>query len=281
MGKKRLLSLCIPILWCIMLLVLLMGATYAWFTFDPYTNVEPLSGTVGDGDTTLLIAANPDDIFSAQCLLPKDYSEGLLPVSTSDLQHFYRAYAHDRLGIALSYKEVTESVEEDVIHGKIYLKSLKDDCNVYLYQPQLYFGEDDQMLAALRLGLRFTTQEGVDTYIFSLDDWVDGLTATEIMTTPEEDVVVSGIVGKSSPEYIKDIALGLNRYSAIPNEERPKFPKPGEQKLCTLQAEEIGEVEYWLYLEGCDSNCINEVQNREVSLQLSFAGVTVKPKEEE
>lgn len=281
MQKKRLLSLCIPILWCIMLSVLLVGATYAWFTFDPFTNVETLSGTIGEGDTTLLIAASPDDTFSTQCPLPKDYSEGLLPVSTSDLQHFYRAYSHDKKGIVISCKEVTERIDEDAIHGKLYLKSLKDDCNVYLYQPELYFGEDHQMLAALRLGLRFTTEEGVDTYVFSLDDLENSLTAVEKMTTPEGDVVVSGIVGKSSPEYIKDIAEGLNRYSAIPNAERPKFPKPGEQKLCTLQTEEIAEVEYWLYLEGCDPNCINEVQNREVSLQLSFAGVTVKPEGEE
>ena len=56
-------------------------------------------------------------------------------------------------------------------------------------------------------------------------------------------------------------------------------PDKGEQALCTLAFKEIAKVEYWLYLEGCDENCVNEVQNRDVMLQLAFAGVTNKQEE--
>lgn len=40
-----------------------------------------------------------------------------------------------------------------------------------------------------------------------------------------------------------------------------------------LNADEIATVEYWLYLEGCDEQCVNSVQNRASELQLAFAGV--------
>ena len=40
----------------------------------------------------------------------------------------------------------------------------------------------------------------------------------------------------------------------------------------TLKAEEVATVEYWLYLEGCDPNCYNPVQSKDIALQLGFAG---------
>ena len=58
------------------------------------------------------------------------------------------------------------------------------------------------------------------------------------------------------------------------NAEHPLQPDAGAQALCTLASEEIATVEYWLYLEGCDENCVNEVQNRETFMELSFCGVT-------
>ena len=47
----------------------------------------------------------------------------------------------------------------------------------------------------------------------------------------------------------------------------------GAKRLASLQADEIAMVEYWLYLEGCDEQCINQVQNRPSGLRLAFAGV--------
>ena len=40
-----------------------------------------------------------------------------------------------------------------------------------------------------------------------------------------------------------------------------------------LNEDEVATVEYWLYLEGCDEQCINAVQSRTSKIQLGFAGV--------
>ena len=44
-----------------------------------------------------------------------------------------------------------------------------------------------------------------------------------------------------------------------------------------LNVDEVATVEFWLYMEGCDDNCINAAQQKDTGIQLSFAGV---PREE-
>jgi hypothetical protein len=81
------------------------------------------------------------------------------------------------------------------------------------------------------------------------------------------------VSAKGSPSYEKDPAASISEYAAKENGSEDEKPEAGEKSLTTLSADEIASVEYWLYLEGCDDNCINEVQNKNLSLQLGFAGV--------
>lgn len=271
--NKKLLTIWLAVIWSVILMAVLGGATYAWFTFDPYTKVEPMSSTVGEAEITLLIAADPADEFLEECALPQSTITGLQPVSTADLESFYRAYAQSRQGISYTYAEIGEEAEEYMIHGVLYLKSMVDNCNVYFYKAGMDFGEDAQLLSALRLGLRFTTNTGVSSYIFSLDEMGNTEGALKLQTTAQRGVVVSSVNGDGTAVYMEDPAGGMSRFMAVYDEEHPLLPGAGENALCMLQKEEIAMVEYWLYLEGCDENCINEVQDSEASLQLSFAGV--------
>lgn len=45
----------------------------------------------------------------------------------------------------------------------------------------------------------------------------------------------------------------------------------GATPICTLAANEVASVRYVVYMEGCDVNCIDEAQARDVVLQLAFA----------
>lgn len=41
---------------------------------------------------------------------------------------------------------------------------------------------------------------------------------------------------------------------------------------CTrFAADEVVRVTYFVYMEGCDDNCSNEAQSRDISLQFAFA----------
>lgn len=64
-------------------------------------------------------------------------------------------------------------------------------------------------------------------------------------------------------DYMAQVGTNENEYNA------------GSQSLLTLEKDEVASVEYWLYLEGCDEQCYDPVQNKDSQIQLAFAGVDV------
>ncbi|MBR6150256.1 MAG: hypothetical protein IKQ25_03155 [Lachnospiraceae bacterium] len=270
--KKKSFTIWIAVIWVVLSLLAVAGVTYAWFTFNPDTNVEPMSSTISDGDVALLISPDINMQFETSCLLPKSSSGNLEPVSTVNLQNFYAANLQTRQGISVGFQECRDELETYTIHGRIYLKSLKDGCQVFFNRAGMGFGDDPQMLAALRLGMKITSSEGEKTYIFHLNDMGDVSSATSMQTTAQERVVVGSLAENGNPNYVNDPAVGLSDYFAVIGAQR--LPQAGRASLCTIDANEIVSVEYWLYLEGCDEQCINAVQEKEAFIQLSFAGVT-------
>lgn len=270
--KKRSFAIWISVIWVIIAFLAIGGVTYAWFTFNPATNVVPISSTVSDGDISLLISTDPNGEFTTNCVLPQYVSGNLEPVSTANLERFYTANLQDRDGISVGFRECTSEVDEITIHGVIYLKSLKNQCAVYFNKSGMDFGNDPQVLAASRLGMKITSKEGTSTYIFSLNEFGNVAGAAGARTTAETNAVVASLNGDGTPYYVGDPARSVSDFFAVTG--ATKLPMAGRQMLCTIQAEEIVTVEYWLYLEGCDENCINEVQEKEGIIQLSFAGVS-------
>lgn len=276
-AKHSIRVLLISLLWLLLAALTLGGATYAWFTFNNATNVEPMAGTVGDGAVSLLISASRDGPFDKECDLSLEQAvEELLPVSTADLQTFYASTAQNKQGITLRYRDVTEQAPQRLMHGTVYLQSKNRGCDVYFFEPKLSFGSDGQALSALRLVLKLTTEtDGEQLLFFRLDD-LGGGGAEEQATVTGDNVVVSSIDAGGQPGYTADPAEDIGAYLAQADGEEDTTPRAGEQALCALQADEVASVEYWLYLEGCDTACVNAVQTRELSLQLGFAGVSAE-----
>lgn len=278
MERKRLLrTLYMAVAWLFLLAGVLVTATYAWFTFSAATNVTPMGSTVSKGDAYLLIANNPAGQFDKECTLVLDGTVDVLrPLSTADLSGFYSAKAQNREGISILFADATGLVNRDAIHGKVYLKCENGDCDVYFYKSGLSLGKDIQALAAMRLGLKVTTQSGVQSYIFRLDAMGDTDSAIARRTVSEADTVISSVNDDGSAVFVKDPSESIVYYMATEQGAEDDAPGAGDRALCSLKAEEIATVEYWLYLEGCDEHCINEVQEREIDLQLAFAGVSVQ-----
>lgn len=241
-------------------------ATYAWFTFDPYTNVTPMEGKIADGDTNLLISESENGPFDVQCALnPAHMAAALYPVSTANLNTFYAASRQSPAGIVTNYTDVTDTPQRRLIHGTVYLQCMGKGCDVFFDETTLNFGTDPQVLAAGRLGLKITGADGnTTTYLFRLDDMgsVDGA-SSRITVAAADPVVVERVNEAGEPTYGNDPALPIGRYCR---------GTAGREKLLTMQTDEIASVEYWLYLEGCDPECINAVQTKEILLQLGFAG---------
>lgn len=259
----------------VLTLLLITGSTYAWFTLSGMasTNVTPIGGTVSSGDTVLYIGTDKTGPFDKTCELKlEDDPEALQPVSTIDLEHFYEGMAQTKDGITVLYQDVTEHAGDYVMHGTVYLQCLYAPCNVYFNREQLELGTEAQAVEALRLGMKITTAEGTERFIFRLDDLGGNGTAQSAQTTERTGVVVSQITADREPVYETDPAAAIGPYMAQSAGGENEY-KPGTSMLMSLQADEVATVEYWLYLEGCDEQCINEVQKIDSEVRLAFAGV--------
>ena len=91
------------------------GSVYAWFTLSGMasTNVTPMGGSISNGDATLLISSSKDGPFDKSCELVLDGNpDTLKPLSTADLNHFYRAIAQNKDGIAVLYEAADMSIQQ-------------------------------------------------------------------------------------------------------------------------------------------------------------------------
>ena len=263
----------LTIFWMLFLIIVAAGTTYAWFTVTgmPSTNITPMAGTVSKGDTNLLISNSYGGPFDKTCELVFSGNPGSLrPLSTANLTHFYRSAAQNNEGITVLYANADNRVDQDALHGTVYLQCQNASCDVYFNRDELNLGGDAQALAAMRLGMRITSSSGTQTLIFRLDDMGSTGGAQFARTIASAGSVVASIAGSGEPVYTSDPSQGIGGYMAQTN---GNAYNPGSQKLMTLQAEEVATVEYWLYLEGCDDQCFNPVQNRSSQLRLAFAGV--------
>lgn len=272
MEKKPVKSVSLmAVIWALIALVAVSAATYAWFSYSPYANITPMSGTVGGGEGDLLISNRSDGGFDRSCDLILTSSNPLLqPLSTADLRSFYTATAQSPSGISVAYAAADRLVDASSLHGTVYLLGEDAAYDVYFLRDGLSLGSDPQALAALRLGLRFTSGSETTTKIFRLDDMGNTADAVGRRTTPTLNTVVASVDASGSAVYRPDPAEQLSGYFAQQTGEQIT---PGQQALCRIPAGVVTSVEYWVYLEGCDENCINNVQGRDLALQMAFAGV--------
>ena len=261
----------------LLLVLVAIGTTYAWFSLSgrASTYVTPMGGTVSEGTTSLLISTNSAGPFDKTCdLVYAGSPDALKPVSTADLTNFYKVTAQNKDGIAVLYSSATENVDTQTLHGTVYLQCLNAPCDVYFNKEQLKLGTDAQALAAMRFGMKITAKEGTKTYIFKLDELSSTGSAQSTQTVPGTSTVVSSVNSSGQAEYVTDPSVGLADYMANAGSGDNDFTA-GTTRLVRLEKDEVASVEYWLYLEGCDEQCINEVQSKSSDIQLAFAGVDV------
>ena len=264
-------SFVMAVLGILLFLVSATGVTYAWFSLSgrAHTNVTPMGGTVSRGETVLQIGNSEAGPFDKTCEL--NINGGVMrPLSTTDLEHFYKVTMQDANGMAMLYENADEYVDRDAVHGTFYLKCLHVPCDVYFNGNDLRLSSDPQALAAMRLGLKITSNSGSKTYIFNLDSLgTEG--AGSKKTVPTDNTVVSTVSNKGAATYVADPSESLSAYMAA--SVQGNDVTAGENFLVSLLVDEVATVEYWIYLEGCDANCINPAQDRDLDIMFAFAAV--------
>ena len=248
----------------LILLIVLSTATYAWFTFTPYVYVTEMIGRISDTGIELLISNNEAGPFDVTTnLILTNNTEVLSPITTNNLKDFFIASAQDSNGIVQSYSEVKTDVDKYILHGTVYLTSIDSPCDIYFDPAFLNFGEDIQALASMRIGFIFGGSDG-GSYIFKLDELVDLSDAKERVTITTDGKVYS------KDGLVDDPALAFAPYNGS-NSEAGVIA--GQKPLAHIDADEVIPVEFFLWLEGCDINCFNAAQGKDLALQFGFMGV--------
>lgn len=257
----------IAVVWVLVAIIAISGGTYAWFTFYATTNVTPIRGTIGGGKS-LLIANNPAGPFDVSCeLILSDNVSLLEPVSTSDMSVFYAAAAQSEDGITDLFYAV-ENPYNRIMHGFVYIRSEDEDCDVYFSREGFEVGGTPAVWASGRLGMRITTSNGTITRVFALDELGD-TSGVASLHTINGDGVISG-VDNGYAVLSADPSEAITPYFAGGDRDDPTA---GQSRLFYIGAGETVTVEYFVWLEGCDDNCLEGVKAGDMSLELSFAGV--------
>ena len=252
--------------WMLALVVAFTAATLAWFSNSRETNVTPVAHTVSESGYDLQISSSANGPWDTTATLAVA-DKTLYPISTADLTQWWRGTFQNAAGITMDYKNVTSQLEDYALTGTVYLKGSSAALNVYLYPGQMSIATDPQLLAALRFGVIIQTSAGTAAHIFTCDDLGSTAGATAQRTTAQDGVVVAGSGGWN---YTADPAKSINAYAMDGNGDTPAA-RAGAQPVCTLAADEVATVRYFIYMEGCDANCITQAQARNLTLKLAFA----------
>lgn len=262
-DRRRLVATAV---WMLVLAVALTAATLAWFSSSRETNVTPVAHTVSESGYDLQISSSANGPWDTTATLATA-DKTLYPISTADLTQWWRGTFQNAAGITTDYKNVTSQLDDYALTGTVYLKGSSAALNVYLYPGQMSIATDPQLLAALRFGIIVQTSAGTATHIFTCDDLGSTAGAASQRTTAQDGVAVAG---SSSWNYTADPAQAINAYAMDGNGDTPAA-RAGAQPICTLAADEVATVRYFIYMEGCDANCITQAQARDLTLQLAFA----------
>ncbi len=282
-NSLRKTTLLASLVWLLLALLALGGAAFAWFTFGVDTNITPMAGSVGRGGVDLKISDSYSGSFGTECALSyqNNESESLYPVSTSTLERWYESIAQDRNGISTGFREITvqSTLDAMIFHGNVYLLAENQDCNVYLNRADMLFTMGNGAEQAARLGLVLrneATGDELARVILALDQLdmdKTGSTPEASLTVEKENVVIDGVDTGGYPAFVADPAediTGYMAYSAGQND----FTA-GSRALALIPANTVITVEYYLYLEGCDDGCVNDVQGGDVRFNMGFAGIGV------
>lgn len=272
----------IALFWVLIALALVGAATYAWFSFNRSTLVDALPGQMTEVETEhvidyveqvttrtvtetiddepMLEISNDNENFGTECeiVLDGNFDGTLEPVSTDALDDFFAATAQLPNGISVRFRDVTDQVDVMTMHGKVYLRMTQNTASVYFDPDNMSFSGDGQALAALRFGMKTTLNGTENTYVFTLDSMGDTAGAESRQTIGTQGTVISAIDGEGKATLVTDPGESIQTYTA------------GNTALGELGDGDVMEIEYWVYLEGCDDNCFNPVQKKELNLRLGF-----------
>lgn len=264
-------------------LLVLVAATYAWFSTNKKVSTSTATARTGDETLELQLSESGSGGFSdsdtVNIVQVNSTDAGkLIPVSTSDLVNFVEAPVTVE-GQAKAFQLVTG--EDNYYHGRIYLRASgsgwSDDTKLDLYLDQsdgvLGNAASGMLLNASRLGLRFSADGAAQSsVILKLSD----------NENPSADRVYNTVVGGQklgdnqvlsysggSVRAVTDPCRSIDDYTITWGDASVNIP---DSPLLSMELNKVYTLDVYFYLEGCDPDCSDSVSFDAADLHLAFYG---------
>ena len=268
----------------VMALLVLVMATYAWFSTNKKVSTSTATARTGDETLELQLSESGGDGFrdssTVNIIQVNNTDAGrLLPVSTSDLQNFVAAPVTVS-GQARSFELVQN--EENYYHGRIYLRASGNGwdpgtkLDLYLDQSDGILGSaaDGMLLNASRLGLKFSA-DGVNTgsVILRLSESENPSSDRVFNTVVNGRTLGDGQVlsyAGGSVNAVSDPSKSMDDYTITWGESSVNIP---DAPLISMELNKVYTLDIYFYLEGCDPDCSDSVSFDAAQLHLAFYGI--------
>lgn len=287
-------------------LFLLGTATFAWFTSNRKVGTGTASARVGEADVKLLLGSSESDLKDsgevnispvnelAQNLESGADSARLIPVSTSDLENWVYCpgtTSDNEQGIAVkasTFKSVEN--EQYYYHGELYMRAEAtqpdEDSKMKIYfdagedaggklGKEEDGGTNEGFIKAGRLGLVFSDQDDQEQKIFLFEDSSENIENANINTYVGDSQIGDNQVldssgGADSVTAVDDPAVLFMDYSLVRDSDDTQIP---EKPITVIDVNRTYKVDVYCYLEGCDKDCVDDIQLSEAQIHLAFYGI--------
>jgi len=271
----------------LLILIALGTTTYAWFSSNRMVDTTRVTGRSNNDEISLLVDDHGGNQFQGKetcnmIQLNKAASEGLLPVSTSDLR-FFVSEAGSVEANAVSFQLAEEKY---YFHGRIYVKAeavnppansrmavyldeFTENGGAFLQNPQ---GGNDQAYGvenAARLGILL---ENGTSHILQIGEGQNpGRTNNTVVGGQHlEDGYVLHY-NNGQVQAVRDSSDNYRKYlvneQGLPGTNSPLF---------YLNWNQVTTVDVFFYLEGCDPDCVDIVSLDQFDFHLGLYGVMDK-----
>jgi len=259
-------------------LVIISGATFAWFTANQKVYTNTVSGKSGSASLKFLIGPDEGSLTDSSeseveiAQINEMDKEKMFPVTTADLKTFLYCPGFSN-GHAETF--VKDESEKYYFHGRVYLKlegeNIPDTTKYRIYLDKAEdaggsFGENinnGTMLNGARLGLSYEDSE--TPIIFRFDEDTKG--KTEINTYYNGAPIEQGQVLNDSGVPVSDPSVEFSQYTVDSSEENMEIP---EEPLFEMEINKATALDVYFYLEGCDEDCLSELSLNAIDLHLAF-----------
>ena len=260
--------------------VALGSATFAWFVNNTKVTAESVDVTAKSANTLLI--SHDGTAWGTTAAFASTQSQNFVPVSSTSQLSFYK----DKTWTTETSGEYNASAFELATEGADYYKDsfkvkASQDCGLYLDNDTKFTTQGDQdVLKAMRLALKIDDK----VYFYQVDAVAiagDGNSYNTTLKSLNADGVATAISAENAAAAIGAANMADSKVPSLqaslvtaPVDSTTLVNKDDDKKLCDLTANQVKNIDVYVWMEGCDFDCnstvVKKITEQAVKVSLGF-----------